>query len=220
MSGSDYKSGDVVTLTPGDPEQLEEMKISSMADAMELARLKSRAVDDEDPDPYGYGQELEEQFGIDLLTPNWKARPDDERWVKRLKGRARLAAVAKLFLQGHSPTQIAEKTKTSLVTVHRDLQHLGQQWRKSYLEDIEVLAARDLTRLDYFLTKLAPGIERGDTKSVNTAVEIIKQRAQILGYREGVQVDIEQYIREVAESAGYDPDKAVILAQRIRVSYK
>lgn len=217
---SEYQAGTAVTYEPGNPEELSSLKLSSMADAMELAMQRNKTIDDGDPDPYGYGQELEDQFGIDLLTPNWKAKPTDTRWAKRIKARARMASIAKLFLKGYSPADIAEKVAVSIVTVHKDLQHLSQEWRKSYLEDIETLAARDLTRLDYLLSQLADGIEAGDTKSINSAIEIVKTRAQILGYREGVQVDIEQYIMEVAEANGYDPKKAVQIAQRIRVSMK
>lgn len=219
MASSVYKAGEMLP-RPGTPEEVEEYKLTNMADAMALAKSRSRAVDDGDPDPYGYAQELEQEFGVDLITPNWKAKPDDAQWVKRLKGRARKAAVARLFLQGYAITAIAGKVKVSEVTVYKDLQHLGQEWRKSYLDDIEVLAGKDLTRLDYLFTKLAPGIERGDTKSVTAAIEIIKERAQILGYRQGVQIDIEAYVREVAMANGFDPDKAVQLAQRISITMR
>lgn len=204
----------------GDPEYQEEIKLTTMGDAMNLAMQRARTIDDDDPDPYGYGQELEEQFGIDLLTPNWKAKPDDLTWVKRVKGRARKAAVSKLFLQGYNVQEISTKVAVSEVTVHKDLENLGREWRKSYLADIEVLAGKDLARLEEYLKKLAPGIENGNTKSIQQAVEIIKTRAQILGYQQGVQVNIEQYIREVAASAGYDPDKAVEIATRISYSFK
>lgn len=204
----------------GDKSQREEWHLASMGDAMQLAMDRSRSVEDPDPDPYGYGQELEELYGVDILTPNWKAKPDDDRWVKRVKARGRQAAVARLFLNGFGVKEISERVKTSQVTVYNDLRHLSQEWRKSYLADIETLAGQDLARLDLLLQKLAPGINRGDTKSITAALEIIKERGTILGYRSGIQVDIEQYVREVAEANGYDPQKAVELAQRISITMK
>lgn len=204
----------------GDPEYQKEMKLASMADAMQLARDRLREEPDEDPDPYGYGQELEQLIGIDILPSKWKSSPDDTRWVKRLKGRARRAVVAKLFLQGHDVAHIAEKVQVSQVTILKDLTNLGMEWRRSYIDDIEILAGKDLARLDMLLTKLSPAIERGDTKSIVAAIEIIKERGSILGYRQGVQIDIEQYVREVAEANGFDPERAVQIATRVSYSLK
>lgn len=212
----EYVAGEVINR--GDPIAIQENKITNMGDAIELAMQRARDVEDPDPDIYGYQQEVENTFGVDLLTPNWKAKPDDTLWVKRMKARGRKAAIAKLFLQGRKIAEIAQLVKVSEVTVYRDIQNLSQEWRKSYMADIEILAGIDLARLENLLVKLAPGIETGDTKSITAALEIIKERGQILGYRSGVQVDIETYVREVAEANGYDPEKAVQIAQRISVT--
>lgn len=214
----EYPAGQQV-IRRGD-ETVNSYRITTMADAMELAMQTARHEEDEDPDPYGFASEAEQEMGVELLQPQWKALPGDPRWEKRLKGRARRAAVAKLFLQGNPVSAIAVKVQCSEPTVYRDLATVGQEWRRSYLGDIEVLAGKDLARLDYLLLKLAPGIERGDTKSITAAVDIIKERGGILGYRQGVQVDITAYIREVAEAAGFDPDKAVELAGRLAVNFK
>lgn len=205
------------SLTPGNPDLIEEMTIASMAEAMELAKQNLRTPIDDDPDPYGYVQEMEDQYGVDLLNPQWKARPDDSRWVKRLKARARKTAVVRQFLMGYQPHQIAEKVKCSETTVHRDLRNAEREWRRTYLDDIEMLAGKDLARYDYLISKLAPAIERGDVKSISVAADIIDKRAKILGYQQGVQVDVEQYVREVAESEGFDPDRAVAIASRISI---
>lgn len=196
-------------------------KISSMADAMEMASAIARHNPEvDDPDPYGYGQELEEEYGVDILSPQWKAKPADPRWIQRLKTRARKTAVARLFLQGFNPQQIADRTKVSVSTIYTDLANIGQEWRRTYLDDIEELAGKDLARLDWMLTCLGQGIENGDTKSITAAIEIIKQRSEILGYKQGVQVDIEQMVREVAEANGYDPEKAVMMASRISINMR
>lgn len=206
--------------TQSTPEEVLNYKVGTMADAMELARQRVREVEDPDPDPYGYAQELENELSIDLLDIQWKAKPDDERWIKRVKGRARKAAVSRLFLAGHKVAEIARRCKVSETTILRDINMLSQEWRRQYLGDIEVLAGKDLERLESYLVALAPGVERGDPKSISVALEIVRERASILGYRQGVQVDIEQYIREIAESHGYDPDKAIQVAQRISVTMK
>ncbi len=199
-------------------------KFNTLSDAIRYARENLRNPEvlfDEDPDPYGYAQELENEIpGMDLLNPEWKAKPDDAKWVKRVKARSRKAGVARMYLQGHPVPFIAAKCKVSQVTIYRDIAQISAEWRRSYLNDIEVLASRDLARLDEMYLKLQRGINSGDTKAIDAGIKIIQERGNILGYRHGVQVDIESYVREVASSAGYDPEKAVALAQRVSVRFK
>lgn len=212
-------------ISKGDGSDLkQDSKYHSLAHAMRVAkeRLQIEEQDDfdPDPDPYGYAQEFENELGIQLLEPQWKAKPDDQRWVRRIKRRSRKAAVARLYLMGYSPHEIAVRVKTSETTVYADIKAVSAEWRRSYLDDIEVLASRDLARLDEMFQKLSPAIEQGEVKSIQAAVEIIRERGNILGYRHGVSVDIEQHIRELATSQGMDPDQAVLIAQRISVRYK
>jgi len=205
---------------PYEPEDEEDVyKVATLADAYRVAKERNVDVEDPDPDPYGYMQEMEEGLSIKLLAPNWKAKPDDELWVKRFKARAKKEAVAKLLIQGHKVPAIARECMISEPTVVKYIGDVQREWRRSYLDDAELMAARDMDRLDYYLTKLSDGIEIGDVKSINSAIEIVRVRANILGYAQGVQVDIESYVREVAEANGYDPDRAVALASRISVSY-
>lgn len=201
-------------------DDLTAYKVSTMAQAMEVALQRTREMDNDDPDAYGYLQEVENELQVDLLDMRWKAKPDDETWVKRLRARARKATVAKLFLEGHKVPEISKMVQTSEVTIMKDLQALSNEWRRSYLDDIELLAGKDLERLETYLVALAPGIARGDTKSIVAAVEIIKERGSILGYRAGLQINIEEYVREVAAANGFDPQKAVEIASRVSVTMK
>src|SRR6185503_18565361 len=181
--------------------------------AMRIARQRSRTIEDnEDPDPYGYAQEVENTLGVDITPPRWKSKPDDERWVQRIRGRARKAEVSRMFLEGRKVPEIAQHCGVSEITILKDLQLISEEYRRSYLDDIELLAGKDLERLESYLAALAPQIGRGDVKAVMAAVEIIKERASILGYHQGVQVDITQLVTEVAEANGFDPSKALAIA--------
>jgi len=209
---------------PDSSDEMNAYRVGTMADAMRVAldrnaQVESETLDDGDPDPYGYLQEIEHDTGYEVLAPHWKALPDDFRWVKRLKARARRAAVAKFCIQGYKVPEIAKKCHTSEVTVVNDIRSIQTEWRRSYLDDAELLAARDLDRLEYYLVKLAAKIEDGDVKAILAAVEIVKTRSEIVGYREGISVDIEQYVREVAEANGFDPDRAVSVASRISIGF-
>lgn len=211
-----------MVLSPGDPEAIQAHRITNLGEAMQIAMQNSRGVgDDGDPDPYGFGQEIEEEMGIDILPAQWKARPSDERWSKRQRARARKAAVAKAFLAGKTVGEIASWLHVSENTVYKDISNVSQEWRRTYLADIELHAGQTLARLNWMLERLSDGIERGDTKSINSALAIIQEQGTILGYRgSGVQVDITQMIREVAEASGFNPEAAVELATRISVHYR
>jgi hypothetical protein len=198
----------------------QDMYLYDMQQAMKRAEALGRNIEEKDPDPYGYGQSLEQDFSIDILEPEWKAEPDDDRWNKRIKARDRLQKVTKLFRDGHTVSDIAKAVESTEWTIHKDLNSISMSWRKQALEDIEIIVGKDLARLDYYLSRLAPAIERGDVKAIMAATEIVKERGAIMGTRQGVQVDIETYIREVAESNGFDPQKAVDIAMRVKTTLK
>src|ERR1041385_3584166 len=123
-----------------DEEAVKNHRIGSMADAMELAKQVARIQSDDDPDPYGYVQDIERDLGLDLIEPRWKAKPDDGLFIKRAKARARKMAVMKLFMSGFNPKEIAEKVKVSEATVVGDIQMIQSEFRREYLNDAEALA--------------------------------------------------------------------------------
>lgn len=203
---------------------IEEFRLLDMQDAMALARSTSRAIDDDDPDPYGYGQELELEYDANVLGPVWKSKPDEDRYNKRLRSRMRKAKVTELYMAGWGIPRIAKELNVTEVTIHNDMKAVNGEWRKSAAGDIEVLAYRDLARLDYVFSKVLPGVESDDMQTVIKAalacVEIIRQRGDILGYKQGVQMDMEQYLREAAVTMGLDPDEAVIMGRRVNNALK
>lgn len=198
-------------------------KITDLAAAMRRAQEMlafERNEEFNDPDPYGYLQEIENESGTSLLDDEWKAEPDDDTWNRRIRSRARKAAIARLYLMGYTTNDIANQLEISEVTVKRDIEFVSLEWKKSYLDDIETLASRDLARLDEMFNKLSRGIERGDVKSIRAGVEIIKERGDILGYRHGVSVDITEHVRELAISHGLDEGTALEVARRVSLRYK
>src|SRR3972149_8645073 len=138
-------------------DDIEEFKFANMSKAVELARARSRALEDPDPDPYGYAQELEQKYSVNLLDPQWKAKPSDPLWKRRSKKRARKVAVARLYLQGHDVSEIAKRCKVAESTVVDDIKAIAAEWRKTYLDDTEVLAAPGLGRLGSMFKFFTPG---------------------------------------------------------------
>lgn len=216
-----YESGSTA-VTRGNPVLVEDRptRYDSLRHAIEAARLNLAHELDEDPDRYGFASDAEQEFGVTLLPPEWKSTPDETLWNKRKKARARRVAVARYYLMGKPVSEIARILKVSDYTAYMDLVAIEEEWRQSAIADIEILAARDLARLDAVINNLWPAVEKRDAKAANAVIEAIKERGTILGYRSGVQIDIEQYVRQVAEANGYDPDRAVQVAQRISVNFK
>lgn len=196
-------------------------RVTSLAGAMSLALSRAREIDDPDPDPYGYLQEIDAAFpNSGIMEPQWTARPNDPRWIKRVRARGRKSQVSARFLKGDSVPEIAQALSVSEATVYRDLTNLQMEWRERHMRDIEALAGQDLARLDMFMQKLAPAIDRGDVQAIKAGLDIVKERGSILGYRAGLQVDMEEFVRSAAESAGLDPNEAIIVARRISVNYR
>lgn len=191
--------------------------IESLGDAMVLANTMARNTEEQDPDPYGFASDVEEEQHLDLLPSRWKAPQGTSLWNSRQTRRARLARVADMVTKGLDPANIADQLGVSRVMILQDITAIRREWQSSILASAQASAAEDIARLRWMFSKLVPSIERGDTKAINSATDIIRTIGDIVGYRQGVQVDVEQLVRTVAESEGFDPDKAVQIASRISI---
>src|ERR1041385_4936990 len=123
---TDKTNSNAIVIGKGNPALLEAgtpSRYDTLSQAIEQAKrnLQREFLGDGDPDPYGYADELEKESGADLLPVNWKARPDDSLHVKRQKARARRTAVARFYLMGLGPKQIAMKCKVNEATIYDDL---------------------------------------------------------------------------------------------------
>lgn len=197
----------------------EQPKVPTLYDALEYARSQGYEFDG-DPDPYAYGAELEQTYGIDLINPEWKSSPDDDKWVERFRSRGRKAIIAMLMIKGYSENQISKRIGVSEVVVRRDLEAIHREWRQRYLglhEDRAVLA---LAKLDYMLTRLMPAIDSGDPQAVRAAAELIKIEGNMIGFNQGIQMDAEIIVRQAAEAHGLDPDRAVEIATKVSMHLK
>lgn len=201
------------------PEMSEARILTRQALTIKQAMQRARNQEpDQDPDPYGYLNELEDAQGLQLLPDAWKATPDSDLHVKRRMKRARREKVAGLWMRGRTVAEIARLVNVNEVTVYGDLGSIHEQWQETQLEAVEVQAARDLARIDFAVDKLWPKVTKGDVNAIGVLATLIDKRGKILGYGNGVQVDIEAYIRRVAEANGYDADEAVAVAARIKIS--
>lgn len=198
----------------------EQQRYNTLAQAVAAATVALKHDLDPDPDRLGYASDAEEEYGIDLLPMQWKGKPDSSLWIKRTKARARQVKVAKYHLMGMTSAEISRRMKVSVWTVYQDVKAVEQQWQELAVADVQAHAARALARLDRMFIKLWPSIEAADPKAIDAGVNIIKEQGTILGYRTGMQIDVESYVRQIAQANGYDPDKAVEMGQRISLTLK
>lgn len=97
----------------------------------------------------------------------------------------RIQAV-RMKADGYSYAGIARALNRNEKTIH--------EWVDSALEaimapDIARLRALEGIRLDSYLTKLKPRIDRGDDKAINAAIRISERRSKLYGLDAPVRVD-------------------------------
>jgi len=89
-------------------------------------------------------------------------------------------------LEGYAPRDIARNLGVALETVQR---HLAAVFNSLTQAKAEQAKALELDRLDSYLTKLQPGIDAGDPKSIAIAVKISDQRAKYQGLHAPVKTE-------------------------------
>ncbi|MDR0431066.1 MAG: hypothetical protein LBH58_11375 [Tannerellaceae bacterium] len=89
---------------------------------------------------------------------------------------SRLEIVAKLYKRGYSMRKIQSEVMTrlelssySLQTVHRDIQSLLAEWRKSRLEDIDIAVQLELERIDEIIQECWEQWEKSKQDYTKTA---------------------------------------------------
>lgn len=133
---------------------------------------------------------------------------------------ARRERVSYYLMLGWTEVKIAQELDVSPSTVHYDIEAIRLLWQQRTVDNVAQAAVVDLARLDFIIASLLPQIQAGDTKAADAATRAIADRANILGYKMGLQVDITNYLQEVAAANGFDPVKAIEFAQRMTIQLK
>lgn len=87
-------------------------------------------------------------------------------------------SIAPLLPTPYGPQQVRDDVATQI-------DHLREEIQEA-LEDVVTL---EIERFDRMLQALWPGIERGDTASINTALKVSERRSSLLGLDKPVRVD-------------------------------
>lgn len=89
--------------------------------------------------------------------------------------------VAELRLHGLTLRKIAAELGVSHVTILNDMKKVRAVWRQNMTASYEEFVAVEMARYDQLARALAPGIERGDLKAIDTAIRLADRRARLLG---------------------------------------
>lgn len=118
-------------------------------------------------------------------TPKAKALAKKTRESKtsarKLTALARAGEAVRLRRDGLTFDEIGAELKITKQAAHQLVTKYREEARELVLEDTLDLVLFELERLDYLLRKLKPGIETGDPKSINTARQIVMDRAKLQG---------------------------------------
>lgn len=104
---------------------------------------------------------------------------------------ARLRQVASLLLSGVTDQNaIAETLGVRQPTVSRYIKQIEAQWREEAMADITEAKGRDLLRIDRMIMAAWKQANKGDTRSIGEVRNLIKLRADILGYAEAPKLEL------------------------------
>ena len=100
----------------------------------------------------------------------------------------RAAQVAELYRAGRPMRGIAAALGIGATTVHRDLQRLRSQWRRSAGRDFDALVQDELVKLDHVEAGAWSGWDRsrddggaGDPRFLTAALACVDRRCRLLG---------------------------------------
>lgn len=108
--------------------------------------------------------------------------------AKRIDQRAKAVTMR---IAGYSPEEIAEELGyTTTRAVSDDI--YGVMVASLTLPDrqIDILREIEIRRMDMMLKALMPGIERGNTRSVEVGIRLLERRAKMLGLDSATKVEV------------------------------
>jgi DNA-binding CsgD family transcriptional regulator len=106
--------------------------------------------------------------------------------------------IVTMRLEGHVPRDIARTLGIALQTVQN---HLAAVFNGLTTPKAEEARQLELDRYDRLLTKLEPGVEAGDVKSILAAAKIGAQRTQIQGLDKPMKIEVTNITIDAIDAA-------------------
>lgn len=91
--------------------------------------------------------------------------------------------------------------------------------KRTLAEPAAAVLALELRRLDDMIFAVWPAVKRGDDKAILAALRVMHRRAQYLGLDAPTKIEITEYVREKARSAGLsDEDVEAAVREAVRLT--
>lgn len=110
---------------------------------------------------------------------------DPEEVLRRQNNRQKCLELRRNGMSIHG---IAEELKIDPRTVSK---YITDALKANVMRDVDLLRQLEVARLDEYLEKLKPRIDKGDDKAVNAALRVSEQRARLLGLFTPVKIDVD-----------------------------
>ena len=133
---------------------------------------------------------------------------------------SRRRQVAAILLSGITDqTIIANQLKVDRSTISRDIKAVELQWREATIADVNEAKTTDLLRIDRMITSAWTAATKGDTRAIGEIRQLIKLRADIIGYAAPSKIEgtfsVRVMAEQVAAELGLDPGDVIAEAERI-----
>lgn len=139
---------------------------------------------------------------------------------QEIEREARRRQVAAILLSGiRDQTIIASQLHVDRSTISRDIKYIEGEWRAATISDVNEAKTIDLLRIDRMIASAWTAATKGDTRAIGEIRQLIKLRADIIGYAapakfEGT-VNVKLMAEQVAAELGLDPGDVIAEAERI-----
>jgi len=104
----------------------------------------------------------------------------------------RRATISRLFLEGMTGQDIAQRVEISESQVSRDLKAISTAWQESALQDISEKKARDLAELNHIRSELWRAWKTSKQRFIAELLKTLKQVSELLGYHANLNINFEQ----------------------------
>lgn len=133
--------------------------------------------------------------------------------------------IAFAVMSGWSDVHIAEHFGLTIREAISSVSSIRDRWRRNTIQDLQIGIDMDVARLEFIVQTMLPRlITANSARDAGTVADVcikaIQEKGAILGYRQGMTIDIESYIRQLAESNGFSGDDAIEIATRISLTLK
>ena len=139
---------------------------------------------------------------------------------KKLAATERRAQIAQLMVSGvRTQTVLAGMFGVSQATISGDIAKIEAEWLRQTVNDVAAAKAVDLLRIDRMIVAAWPTATKGDPRAIAEVRNLIKLRADILGYAAPTKIEANVNMHVLAEQVAAELGLSVgdVIAEAERI---